>query len=296
KNKVVWSDKVEWDLVPYVLMGDKLLLWAEKGCNRLCRYCSTSWTDKHERNTEENFERAKIYCEKNKKLLHLVQNEFDGDITERVSFLSITVRRYLQNWGLIRRGATVRIGIEFINENVRRKYIPGKFFTDEEFMELFHRAMNAKHNLRLFCITGVESAEDWFNFFEELPELDFKTSVLFKFTPITHVMFTPFFKKRFEVDFNNYIDRERHAEWYMRNLNRAWWRTVIGGVFEGVYRTAIQLCENIEELRWLNKIKMSEMSEEKKVNEVIDSDVYKRDYQRMVEFEWWSDEMKEMVY
>ncbi len=207
------SNLIEWENVPVanVSKGGRYY-WGSVGCKNKCSFCVTSWTNTYQTNSP-----ARV----NKVLTQypnciIVTNDSAGFLSRPTQ--SIMLKDFLK--APLRQGSIYRLGIEFATEERRKKY--GKSFTDSEFVAAMLRAARRKVRLRLFCITGLDTMEEWDGLFGQIPPIyDNAGAFRVKFTNLDYQMFTPMRHERYDISLDNMFNTkiaEKFLRKYMANV------------------------------------------------------------------------------
>jgi len=207
------SEKVEWRVFPIanVTKRQKYYIGAF-GCKNKCQFCLTSWTHKHQINPY-----ARQATQKYKNIT-LVSN--DSHNTDNRMTQSIMVRDFISPQKTLKKYAVYRLGIEFATEHDRKKY--GKPFTDDDFVTIFLKAQQYGVRLKLFCISGINTIDEWHHLFANIPYIYTKGKYEIKFTNLTFEMFTPLKKGRFEIDPAHYFDSTQVKQFVSYYKQRVW--------------------------------------------------------------------------
>jgi hypothetical protein len=252
------NQNIEWNNVPIIKQSNKsVYYWSGVGCKNKCHFCLTSWTNKHNNNKNINIIKACNIANNKKYNINLVSNEYSDNY-------NIKVKSHVKDMMIsdvdklkVKDVNMIRCGVEFAEESNRKKY--GKYFTNEQFNNFIYKAHELKIELNAFCITGIDSIEQWKEFFLQLPIIDKLTPrVIFKFTTLEILQHTPLYNKRFELFpfiFNNYISKN-DIDIIHRNIlgmNSMKYRTIPPAhINYMMYRVMLSLCTNIKEF---NKVK-----------------------------------------
>lgn len=89
----------------------------------------------------------------------------------------------------------VRMGIEFATEATRKKM--GKPIKDADIIRVLHKARELNQDIHLFFIGGLNTWQEWYDFFDIFPdEAKFRPRVFLKFTNLDINQMTPLYKER----------------------------------------------------------------------------------------------------
>ncbi len=190
KKKIVASNKICWELVPLQKSGTFYRYWGGVGCKNKCSFCFTTHTNKH----QENSKKRKEYFAK----------RYNAQISENFSNQkfayksgSILLTDFIkQPRKSFRNNAILKMGLEFPTEKTRREN--GKYFSDLQLKTAIQKAINFdKVNITGFLINGLNTENDWENFYYFMSKININSSKRFVFLKITNLeyqMFTPLFK------------------------------------------------------------------------------------------------------
>lgn len=208
----VASQSIDWAQVPIAQIAPKkAYYWGGNGCKNKCKFCFTSWTRPHEVNSSDKISRAQRICKS--KGLHLMvsSNEYENDPGAKT--FDMLIKDYIKT--PVRAGV-VRCGVEFATEQERR--INGKPMSDNDLFHALQKAEREKVSLRLFHITGLESVDDWEKYIDMwcgfLDMCHYGRLLNLGFNNLQYQNYTPLYKKRREINTENYITQKKAREWY----------------------------------------------------------------------------------
>ncbi len=203
KEKIILpSTFIDWKMLPVVQTSDRMFYYmGGTGCKNKCRFCLTSWTNKHQKNEDIRILMAAGAIPRGARL-NIISNEYDLGV-KRAPVKDMMLRDFLQMKQRTTR--LVRMGLEFASEENRRRF--GKAFTDDELFQAMEVAKNLGVEIQLFCIGGIDPPAAWLKLFERLPvEKERSPRIYFKFTNLAYEQFTPLYKERFKLKPENYLD------------------------------------------------------------------------------------------
>ena len=210
---IVPSTLIEWQNVPLAnVTKGALYYWGAVGCKNKCQFCLTSWTNPHQKNKRSNIDKVLA----SHKTCTIVSNDSD-DIPSRMT-QSIMLKDFLVK--PLKKYAVYRIGIEFATEEHRRKY--GKPFTDDEFVSAMKRADEFGVRLKLFCISGIDTMDEWHALFNKIPTLYKKGNYEVKFTNLNYEMFTPLEKHRRDIDISKMFNTKIAHDFISQHKETCW--------------------------------------------------------------------------
>jgi hypothetical protein len=171
------------------------------GCKNKCQFCLTSWTNKHQKNSDIRIKKAEQLLPPGARL-NVIANEYEGGLKASLvkdmmlkDFINVTKKT----------SKLVRIGYEFVNPENRQRF--GKAFPDEYFFRAADLAKKLGIEIQLFCIGGIDTRAEWQTLFEKIPtDKSRAPRIWFKFTNLAYEQFTPIYKHRFEMDYGRYLD------------------------------------------------------------------------------------------
>jgi hypothetical protein len=188
---ILASWHIDWDIVPLANVTQKQkYYWGAVGCKNKCKFCATSWTNPHQVN--DKLRVAQVL--KKYPNCTIVTNDSDN-VGERMT-QSVMLIDFLKR--IPKKYGVYRIGVEFATEDTRRYY--GKFFTDNQFIQAIQHAIDYGARLKLFCIGGINTIEEWHNLFFSIPPIYQHGSFEVKFTNMSYEMFTPMKRYRSTID------------------------------------------------------------------------------------------------
>lgn len=195
---------IEWSALPVVQTSKKMFYYlGGVGCKNKCQFCLTSWINKHQVNSEIRIQKAERLITAGARL-NVIANEYQGAL-KFSPVKDMMLRDFLRCTKKTTR--LIRIGLEFCLEENRKKF--GKPFTDDEFLRAIDLAAELKIDLQFFCIGGIEPRQAWQDFFNLLPTTTSRMPrIFFKFTNLGYEQFTPMYKRRHEINPDNYLDLE----------------------------------------------------------------------------------------
>ncbi len=213
KEKLYPSTRIDWGKVPVAnVTKGQTYYWGAVGCKNKCTFCMTSWTNPHQKNARARVDRVLSKY----KTCTIVSNDSD-DVASRMTqsimlkdFIRVPLKKY----------SVYRMGLEFATEEMRRKY--GKPFSDDEFAYAIRRAIDEGVRLKLFCISGLNSIEEWGRFFDRMPDVYVQGRIDVKFTNIAYEMFAPIKRERHNLDVDKLMDTTRATEFILPIKERVW--------------------------------------------------------------------------
>ena len=198
-NIIVPSTFIDWKTVPVANVTQKQkYYWGSVGCKNKCKFCLTSWTHPYQKNSM-----ARINNILSKyPTCTIVSNDSVG-MTQRMT-QSIMLKDFLV--APLKKYSVYRIGVEFATDASRRKY--GKPFSDDMFVQAVVRAMDEGVRLKLFCISGINTMDEWDGLFEQIPPIYQKGNIEIKFTNLNYEMFCPIKEERYNLDINRLFNTQ----------------------------------------------------------------------------------------
>jgi hypothetical protein len=177
-----------------------------------------------------------------------------------------------------------RIGLEFATEKNRK--LTGKFFTNEELYYAVVKACKEKVRIQFFCICGLDSKEEWEELINNIPDLAYGWGIYFKFTNLEYQMFTPIYKKRYNIDLLKYMNQDDINKIYYNNRFRlkplrtrpikypahALWRT---GMTNSIDRKQFSIFWNLRNNKNLDILYKA----------IIESEIFENDYSDTIDFQ-----------
>jgi radical SAM superfamily enzyme YgiQ (UPF0313 family) len=207
KELTVMSNEIRFNEAPILQVNTRLFYyWGGVGCKNKCRFCVTSWTERHQAQSRlvDKIEhvRRKVGSHGSVKV---ISNEY-AEAIERSKVQDMMLQDYLNIDHASGKQTKIRLGVEFATEEARKKN--GKPMTDADIRLAIKKAGQFNHELQLFCITGLNTREEWFQFVENcIPEDDrLRPRVFIKFTNLDYQQKTPLWKDAKKVNFDNYFD------------------------------------------------------------------------------------------
>jgi hypothetical protein len=205
------SEVIDWTLFPIANVTKQQRYYVGAfGCKNKCKFCLTSWTHKHQRNPYAQAALAKYPN------ITLVSNDSEGTqdrMTQSITATDFIKRHTLKKYGIY------RIGIEFATEQQRKKY--GKPFDDALFIEIFKKAIKYGVRLKLFCISGISTKDEWDALFSKIPTIYSTTGIEVKFTNLNYEMFVPLRSDRENLSPDNFFDSKSTKQFISRHKMRA---------------------------------------------------------------------------
>lgn len=260
ENKALFASQyIDWANVPIGQIAPrKCYYWGGVGCRNKCRFCFTSWTHKHELNSQNRINKAKKLAAAHGLHLMITSNEYDYDKGESGGkTIDMLLTNYLKTPV---NASLVRCGIEFATEETRKKM--GKKITDNDIYAALQKMQRDNISFRWFYITGYNTIKEY----EQ--HINMLTKMLDKYpnNRMLHLMFnnlqyqnyTPLYKERKQINPDNYIDITVTKHWY--DQLRQYSRSVLVGApspFQHVAcRMGIELSETKQQVDyWLDKFK-----------------------------------------
>jgi hypothetical protein len=250
------SQYIDWASIPVGQIAPKKCYYlGGVGCKNACRFCFTSWTHRHQTNTQQRIEQARQLCRRKKMHLMVVSNEYDaGERGGKTLDMLLTdyVKRPVK-------ASMVRMGIEFAQEDTRKRM--GKAIPGELLCHAIQKANADNLALRLFHIAGYEPVSAWDtymdNFAKIFSQYPNNRIVHFMFNNLQYQNYTPLYDERKQINPEYYIDITKTRQWY--DTLRQQSRSVLVGApspFQHVAaRMGIELSEAREQVDfWLTKI------------------------------------------
>jgi hypothetical protein len=269
------STLIEWGAVPIANVTQKQRYYlGAVGCKNKCKFCMTSWTNPHQRNDDY---RVKAAMKKYPNIT-VVTNDSDNvasRMTQSIMLLDF-LKKPLKKYGVY------RIGVEFATEESRKKY--GKLFTDAQFCEMVQRAVGNGVRLKLFCIGGINTIDEWRGLFSQIPPIFQKGNFEIKFTNITYDMFTPMKFHRYEIDIDRMFDTKKAHDFVTElKLSGGWPFKALptSGVKDTLLRNALCYTTNADEYALYNELRMPKVEKERVLSAVLNV-FFKNDYSASV--------------
>jgi len=159
KRKGKFSQYINWDTIPLVQISKRSYsILYSVGCRMNCKFCLTSAINKYQVcPNKTKIYKAKRYAAG--KQLYLITNDFDGGVDVKRNVSDIRVQEYLKNPDNYDDIKLLRLGVECVLEENRRKL--GKNITDDELRELFKVTKSKNKRMNLFYMAGLETTEEW---------------------------------------------------------------------------------------------------------------------------------------
>lgn len=213
KDVLIPSTYIDWSKVPVANVTNKQrYYWGAVGCKNKCKFCLTSWTHPHQKNSKKRIEQV-LTKYPNCTIVSNDSDELPARMTQSImlkDFLKVDLKKY----------AVYRIGVEFATEETRRKY--GKPFTDDMFVQAIERAYQYGVRLKLFCIGGINTIDEWDTLFSKIPTHYERGNIEVKFTNINYEMFTPMVHERNNLDLNNLWNTKKAKTFISKHKERVW--------------------------------------------------------------------------
>jgi hypothetical protein len=205
------STLIDWEKCPISQVSSgTYYYWSSVGCKNKCAFCFTSWTNKYQSNNPSKCKAAKKLIPTNKSL-NIISNEQSDEIHQIRSYVKDLMLVDYVNMKTKPNCNVVHAGVEFATEKTRREN--GKFFTNDQFVEAIKRAISEKTGLQLFCIGGIDTWQDWRDLFSIIPShTQLGPIITFKFTNLEYQQFTPLYRKRHEINYENYLTNDFNIE------------------------------------------------------------------------------------
>jgi hypothetical protein len=239
---VVPSTFIEWSRLPASQVSKNVFYYlGAVGCRNKCKYCLTSWTNRYQRNDYTRIKTLEARIPKGKSLNLISNDNVKRNILNKTRVKDMMLRDFIRQRE--KDSTFVRMGLEFATEETRAKY--GKPFTDEELLFALDHAKALNVQTQFFCITGLNTIEEWQHLFNQIPvDMDFRPRVFFKFTNLEYCMFTPIFDERYDLDPSRYCGQEFREKIFIGTSGKnkrirtaaikypahALWRMGMGGV------------------------------------------------------------------
>jgi len=206
------SQRIDWERVPITQISkNKCYYWGGVGCKNKCRFCFTSWTHKHQVNSNARISSAIATARKRGIHLMISANEYTDDIDVKTK--DMLLRDYIKKPV---KGALVRLGVEFATERVREKI--GKPITRNELFAAIQKMNVDNVALKLFHIAGYESRDDWEQYILDLCEMvtrsPNKRLLHLEFNNLQYQNYTPLYRERHSIDPDKYIDISTTKRWF----------------------------------------------------------------------------------
>ena len=250
------SRYIDWSMVPVCKLSKKnAYYWGGVGYKNKCRFCMTTWTSQYNQNSDENIFNAKSFIESKRLRASIVNNLYNREFVSASQ--SMILEDYLKTIKMDRITRKIRLGVEFANEETRKKQ--NKPITNRQIGQAFYKAGRDNDNLKFYFISGYEPIQEWKDFFYEIGSIvevsGHRTHIDYKFTSLTYEPYTPLYDEVKDINPDYYFVSDTYDE--LRNilwetsLNRP--RVYIGQSFNNVAcDMGIQLSSTKEQLDfWL---------------------------------------------
>ncbi len=276
------SDFIDWKLVPLANDSQKhFYYWGGVGCRNKCQYCYTSWTNRHQNNSEIRVRKA---CEQARRLggsITITSNEYDYEAGATVR--DMMLRQFIKiSLPAGKHPKLIRLGIEFVTEEMRRK--TGKFFTNDEYYVALEKAAAENKELNLFFITGMEPLQQVHDFVQSKKDFRMSPKIFHKFTNMVYSQFTPMFKKRFDMKPEYYAGPKFKDRLLRTNGETRRNRYIaIGHPRKAFYETALGCVTTEQEYTQIRKIKNAKTTAEA-YDILMKSGVLENDFSPLVKF------------
>jgi len=272
KETITSSNFIEWRLFPLANVTKKQQYYVGGfGCKNKCKFCLTSWTHQHTTNPfAENVLRRQ-------KTVTIVSND-SHHIQDRMT-QSMMVKDFVRK-KILKKYAVYRLGVEFATERSRSKY--GKPFSDKEFLAIFTQYLKWGARLKLFCIAGINTHDEWHRLFSMIPSIYQKETIEIKFTNLNYEMFAPIKKERYSLDPSLFFTTDKAREFITVHKERVWPLKSMPTMkpIDTLFKTSLCWVTNADELQHLSEIKKS-------LDDVCDNllcNLFKNDYSGQVLF------------
>ncbi len=208
----VASQRIDWDKVPVAQIAPKkCYYWGGVGCKNRCAFCFTSWTHRHQANSDARIKHARSIAKSRKLHLMVSSNEYDND--PGASTFDMLLRDYVNTPV---NANVVRCGIEFATDETRGHN--GKPVTENDIYHALQKAAHESVSLRLFHITGLDTVDEWDAYITAicsmLDRLEYRKLLNLGFNNLQYQNYTPLYRRRYEIDPSHYIDIHKTREWY----------------------------------------------------------------------------------
>lgn len=170
--------------------------YIEKYCPQGCKFCLYGSLHRASSGAKHDMlvERALQLIPATARLFLMVgqpeTNRIRYDLTKRLGILDVRIRKFIneQQWRFI--GSRIRTGVEFLSEDVRRKF--GKPISSAELRQFFHICREKGKTVVAYMIAGLESQDAAAQFIEDVVVFDNRgyPRILFNFTYIDFQPFT----------------------------------------------------------------------------------------------------------
>lgn len=209
------STRIDWASVPIAqIKKTACYYWGGVGCKNKCRFCYTSYTHKHQRNSDERIKKAIREAQKRKMHIMVSSNEYENDPSART--FDMLLKDYIRTPVS---GKSIRCGIEFATDETRKKNGgAGKRITKNDIYHALQKAEAEKCSLKLFHITGYDSVNDWENYIDDLclmlDTIKDSRMLVLGFNNLQYQNYTPLYAERKQINPENYISSEHTKKWY----------------------------------------------------------------------------------
>jgi hypothetical protein len=177
KREGVYSHYIDWKIVPIVQISKYSYSYLESvGCRNKCRFCLTSWLNKHQVNPlETRLKRILKRAEtsKNIKQFYCIGNNYGRDYG-KLNVVDVTIKGYLQDHKKYDNKRLIRVGLESVVKKTREVLGKG-MIRDEDIRQFINLTKHYKKRCNIFLIAGLDTQEQWENFVNILPK-DFDSS------------------------------------------------------------------------------------------------------------------------
>lgn len=173
KKDGIFSQYIDWDKCPVVQIGKNSYSYLESvGCKNKCKFCLTSWLNKHQVNPKQATIKTlgKMY---QKKQLYMIGNNYES-ISCNLNVSDVTIKGYNERYSNYENIKLLRVGLESVSEQTRKAL--GKNISDEDVKEFFQRTKQEKKRCNVFLIAGLDPQETWENFIQVLPKCQIESS------------------------------------------------------------------------------------------------------------------------
>lgn len=207
----VASQRIEWDRVPIAQIAKgKAYYWGGVGCKNHCRFCLTSWTHRHQVNSDGRIAKARRECKRRKIHLMISSNEYDND--PGASTFDMLLKDYVK---VPVKANLVRCGIEFATDESRMKN--GKPITFSDMYKALQKAERERVRLKWFHITGYDPKQDWYDYIDRLCQMvdrvRYSLLLTVEFNNLQYQNYTPLYAERKAIDPDRYATREDTKAW-----------------------------------------------------------------------------------
>jgi hypothetical protein len=268
-QKIVSSKKIDWSIAPCAnVTSGAQYYWGAVGCKNKCKFCLTSWTNPHDKNSER---RIKAVLNRYPTAT-IVTNDSDhvpNRMTQSMMLLDFLERQ-------LKKYAVYRLGIEFANDQTRKKY--GKPFSNDQFYQALERAKEYGVRLKLFCIGGINTFDEWNDLFDGIPISYERPSWEVKFTNITYEMFTPIKKERYAIDIEKMFDTNKARDFVSYHKRRVWNLKALPcmGVADTIRRNILAYTDNMQ--TYINNKSIKKADAQTCINYLFSNKIFDVDY------------------